>query len=376
VVDGLDTADGLLRLAGNRPLYLKLLRQFMEQQADAPTRLSALLAAGDRATAERLAHTIRGVAGNLGAVPVQVAAAELEHAIAASAPPAELEAAQSTLDERLTALVDGLRQALGVEEEATATPADRGTPDPGAAAAAIDQMEAYLRDFDAAALDHLEAHRPLFRAVFPPDDLAQFEAHLQGFAFEEALVELGAASDRLQGGATDSVAASSPSIMNEDTGAHGRAAVERLSRHLVEYDAAALDQLESERALFTLMFGPEAFAELRQRIEAYAFDEAAALLDVAARQSGLASDNGHSAPSPSTATATDDRHAVQQAIDQLRRYLADWDAAAVDHLEANRELIRARFSREAFAELEQRIKSFAFDDARALLEEAMTSHAG
>ena len=60
----------------------------------------------------------------------------------------------------------------------------------------------------------------------------------------------------------------------------------------------------------------------------------------------------------------------------LRQYLADWDAAAVDHLEANRELVRARFSREAFAELEQRIKAFAFDEARAQLEEAMTSHAG
>ena len=102
--------------AGNRPLYLKLLRQFVEQQADAPTRLSALLAAADRATAERLAHTIRGIAGNLGAGPVQAAAAELEQAIAASAPLAELEAAQRTLAERLTVLVSGLRQALGDQD--------------------------------------------------------------------------------------------------------------------------------------------------------------------------------------------------------------------------------------------------------------------
>src|SRR5262249_54621821 len=39
-VDGLDTADGLLRVAGNRRLYLKLLRQFVEQQAEAPARIA------------------------------------------------------------------------------------------------------------------------------------------------------------------------------------------------------------------------------------------------------------------------------------------------------------------------------------------------
>ena len=69
VVEGLDTADGLLRLAGNRTLYLKLLRQFAEQQGAAPAEIAALLAAGDLATAERQAHTIRGVAGSLGAGP-------------------------------------------------------------------------------------------------------------------------------------------------------------------------------------------------------------------------------------------------------------------------------------------------------------------
>src|SRR5262249_56727589 len=60
VVAGLDTADGLLRLGGNRRLYLKLLRQFVDQQADAPTRLAALLETGDQATAERLARTRKG----------------------------------------------------------------------------------------------------------------------------------------------------------------------------------------------------------------------------------------------------------------------------------------------------------------------------
>src|SRR3989442_15968052 len=73
-VEGLDTADGLMRVAGNRRLYLKLLRQFVDQQAEAPLRIGEALTAGDRAVAERLAHTVKGVAGNLWARRVHAAA--------------------------------------------------------------------------------------------------------------------------------------------------------------------------------------------------------------------------------------------------------------------------------------------------------------
>ena len=113
-----------------------------------------------------------------------------------------------------------------------------------------------------------------------------------------------------------------------------------------------------------------------QHVEAYELDEAAAWLALTLRQRGLDAENGHAAPSASGAGAADDPQATQQAVDRLHQYLTDSDVAAIDHVEANRELLRARFSREAFAELEQRINAFAFDEARAQLEEAMTSHAG
>jgi len=259
---------------------------------------------------------------------------------------------------------------------ATATSAGGGPIDPEALQAALDQMHAYLRDFDAAAIDHLEANRTLFETVFPPDALTQLQSHLEAFAFDEALALLVTLGERLEEGAPDGESAGPLSTMTALETARGRAAIEQLKCYLTELDVAALDLLESETALFTAMLGPETFAELRQRIEAYAFDDAAAWLNVAARQSPLASEHGHHAPSTATIAESDDPQAVQQAIDQLRRYLTDWDAAAVDHLEAKRELVRGRFSPEAFAELEQRIKAFAFDEARAQLEEAVTSHAG
>ena len=66
-IPGLDAKDGLSRVAGNRKLYLKLLRQFVEQQGPAVEQITTALAQGDVALAERLAHTLKGVAGNIGA---------------------------------------------------------------------------------------------------------------------------------------------------------------------------------------------------------------------------------------------------------------------------------------------------------------------
>ena len=114
-VEGLDSADGLLRVAGNRKLYLKLLRQFSVEQADAPQQIAELLKAGDRATAERTAHTVKGVAANLGARAVQGAAGELEKALNEAADSVRLEELRQQLSAVLAPFVERLRAALGEE---------------------------------------------------------------------------------------------------------------------------------------------------------------------------------------------------------------------------------------------------------------------
>jgi HPt (histidine-containing phosphotransfer) domain-containing protein len=132
-VEGLDTADGLSRVAGNRKLYLKLLRQFVEQQGPAGGQICEALVTGEAKVAERLAHTVKGVAGSLGARGVQVVAAKLEKAVAGSASEAELTPLlaefRTVLDDftaRLQATLPGAAPtaAMGAPTAApTATPA-------------------------------------------------------------------------------------------------------------------------------------------------------------------------------------------------------------------------------------------------------------
>jgi PAS domain S-box-containing protein len=387
MVEGLDTADGLLRLAGNRGLYMKLLRQFVEAQGTVPEEVAALVAAGDLATAERLAHTIKGVAGSLGAAPVQAAAAKLERALSTAAPSAEIEAARLELANRLTALLEQLRPALGVKPAIVATPTNGAAPinaataDAAAPQPVVAQLQAYLADFDTAAVDYLAANRAVFQALFAPDALAQLQARVEAFAFEDARAQLAAAMEQLQpGGAVAAPTASSGDGASSDA-SQTYAAIEQMRTFLAAFDSAAVDYLDAQRPLFRALFPPPAFAEFVHQVESYAFDEAIAQLDEVARQSevmrkgDVVSFSSQAFPSAPAAIESMDPQSAQRAIAQMRQYLADWDIAAVDHLAAHRELFRRRFSPEAFAQFEQRITSFAFGDAQAQFEEATDSHA-
>lgn len=75
-IAGIDTALGLSRVMGNRSLYRSLLQKFAAGQRDCVERIRVALAADDWALAERLAHTLKGVSGNIGASTLQQQAAE------------------------------------------------------------------------------------------------------------------------------------------------------------------------------------------------------------------------------------------------------------------------------------------------------------
>jgi CheY-like chemotaxis protein len=199
VIPGLDTADGLARVAGNVRLYLKLLRQFAEQQAEAPSRVSAALAAGDRATAERVAHSLKGVAGNLGASRVQASAAALEKLIRTQAPPGEIDAKLRDLSCELVPLLAQLGATLGDPTAAVEpTPSPAAPADPAATCAAASRLAALLTEFDAGAVDFLENNQAALRPLFNGKDWKTFQDLANGYAFSDALALLRAAAPNLK----------------------------------------------------------------------------------------------------------------------------------------------------------------------------------
>ena len=109
-IEGIDIAGGLKRVAGNQKLYRSLLEQFVAKQADASSQIADALEKNDRALAERLAHTVKGVAANLGMSLTQETAAKLEKGLRESDP--AVPALLSDLESAVASQVRAIRAAF------------------------------------------------------------------------------------------------------------------------------------------------------------------------------------------------------------------------------------------------------------------------
>jgi two-component system sensor histidine kinase/response regulator len=190
-VAGLDTNDGLSRVGGNRKFYVKILRQFAEQQSPALDRIADALAKEDHALAGRLAHTLRGVAGNVGATGVQSAAAALEHLIRDRSNAHEVERARQHVGAVLGPLVAGIRAAFAAVESDASAPVPLAAPmSPARSRDAAAQLATLLSDSDPRAADFVEANRDALRPLFDASSWSEFEALVQGYAFADAQAQL------------------------------------------------------------------------------------------------------------------------------------------------------------------------------------------
>jgi CheY-like chemotaxis protein len=192
-IAGVNVADGLNRVAGNRRLYRDLLGQFAAKQRDAAAQISAALESGDPKLAERVAHTVKGVAGNLAVEGVQSAAQKVEKAIREGL---DVTVPLYVFATVLGAQLDAIEKAL---RESAPTQPDRVMPSPfkgEAAAAAIARLKSLL---DASDGDSDEAFRSLQDVVAGVVDKAHLDslsASISDFDFEGALRKLDAITEQ------------------------------------------------------------------------------------------------------------------------------------------------------------------------------------
>ncbi|MDZ7920111.1 PAS domain-containing hybrid sensor histidine kinase/response regulator [Rhodoferax sp.] len=184
-IPGLDTQLGLRRVMGKETLYIRLLRKFVAGNQNGLEPIAHALEAGDTATAERLAHTLKGVAGNIGASDLQAAMAQVERALHDQEPTAQVQALMDHPRHLLAQLLTALATALPPEAVATASAA----VDPAQLAEASRKLAALLADDDSEAADVLREHAALLRAAWGPGFHA-VEAAVDGFDFEAALQAL------------------------------------------------------------------------------------------------------------------------------------------------------------------------------------------
>ena len=177
---GLDLVAALGRLNGNTALFSQLLKRFHEDQGDVLSRLRQALDSKDLETARRDAHTLKGLAGNLGANTLQSTAQVLEEALA-QGDMIKSTAQLAILEVLVTDLLQAIEQAMP-EFAGAATPVS-GKPLP---LADIAYLQKLLDADDAEALRHFNTIAADLKGHFDADKLQQLSRHISRYDFEPA----------------------------------------------------------------------------------------------------------------------------------------------------------------------------------------------
>ena len=189
-ITGFDVAGALRRVAGDVKLYRSLLRQFAKQQAGTDSAIREALVWRDPVTAERLAHTVNGVAGNLGAASLQRIAAELERAIAGRD--------ASAIDAWLPRFAGALAQTVETIHRHLSPEFRPGSgSDPASVAPLLARLRQLLAESDGQSLDAFLEARDRIAGVIPEAELEALQNLVSDFDFEAALDCVSAITRRL-----------------------------------------------------------------------------------------------------------------------------------------------------------------------------------
>lgn len=184
-IDGLDVKAGLRRVLNKRASYVNLLRKFVSGQAGVVAVIRSQLTAGEREAAQRSAHTLKGLAGTIGAVVLQEQAGIVEHAVKTGQEAGAVEHKLTRMQNELDRLVQALKLALPPERSASADV----TIDWGQARQIVERIEALLVNDDPEATEIFNEHAPMLRSVWG-DLVSDIERDLGRFMFPEALATL------------------------------------------------------------------------------------------------------------------------------------------------------------------------------------------
>jgi PAS domain S-box-containing protein len=183
---GIALSSGLSRMGGNEQLYAKLLCKFREGQENAAHEIRSALQSGTRETAGRLAHTVKGVSGNLGAENLYRTADKLEKAIKEGKENVEPSLAEFAL--QLNTVMEGIkvleRSSAGLEEP---EPSTGVSVDKEAVKALLHDMVRLLESDLTEAMNRLDALRKHLAHSSAREEFKRHEKQVEDFDTDGAL---------------------------------------------------------------------------------------------------------------------------------------------------------------------------------------------
>ena len=193
---GIDVAAGLKRLGGNQKLFRKLLVEFLQDHRADAGAIQAALENGDLELAQRIAHTLKGVSGSIGAGALHAAAEALDAALK-QGPLETDDDLLSRLEEELMMVMQGLEVLSASSEKVDIAPVETVAVDFEAVSALLDDLQSLLEEMDPESEEKVSALKAQYGSGAHQDLLQTLSKQVDDFEFEAALQTLESIRDTL-----------------------------------------------------------------------------------------------------------------------------------------------------------------------------------
>jgi two-component system, sensor histidine kinase and response regulator len=195
ILPGINIKEALNRSGGNKSLLRKLLTKFCASHGSAVREIVTALESGDRKTASRLIHTLKGLSGNIGARELYEAAKKLETAI--NEEKEELNDLFECISDNLNMVISGIVSLD--ESQSVKRPEIAGEAvDIAKVAPLLDELKKLLEESDMDAVSKLDQLKKVLNRSTWHDELTLVEQSLMKYDSDMALRELNSLIVRLE----------------------------------------------------------------------------------------------------------------------------------------------------------------------------------
>jgi two-component system sensor histidine kinase/response regulator len=179
-IPGLETGPALRRMLGSTDLYFATLRKFAKLHEGLCEVVRTSLDEGDWITAQRHAHTLKGVGLSIGANALAAEAALLEKALSERQQRADVDERIGIVDVQLRELIAALRDKVPAPPAASPVDARAGFE-------AVAELERLLSESNPEAMAWLDRNGGALQGALPAARITEIEAAVHAFDLDDAL---------------------------------------------------------------------------------------------------------------------------------------------------------------------------------------------
>ena len=185
-MDGIDVRVGLVNVNGDRSLLRRVLVEAVRLHKGTAADIREAVRRGDHAKARELVHTLKGVAGTIGALELAAKAEALENAL--ETPEADLvESSAEAMMEESDRLMNGLTLLnISPEDEFSESGSDIGGFDPKKMEDELKHLASLLSEGNSDAGDVFSRIRKLLGTAGMANEILELEIRIKEYDFDEA----------------------------------------------------------------------------------------------------------------------------------------------------------------------------------------------